>query len=319
MDLSIIIVNWNSKDYLRRCIDSIFANTHDIEFEIIVIDNASFDGCEAMLRIHYPQVRFIQGMENRGFARANNAAFVRSAGRNLLFLNPDTEITDNAVAKLHGSLRSLPSAAVVGPRLLNDDRSIQASCIQAFPTLTNQVFDSNALRALFPTADLWGTKPLFGNSEGPSEVDAVSGASLMITRSAFERVGMFTEDFFMYSEDIDLCFKIAEQGLKTYYVPSAVVVHYGGASASQNRIDSFSNVMLLESRWRFFRRTRPAWYCWAYRMAMFSASIVRIGIALSLWPARRLQGDGSSVRTVLRKWTSRMRWAVGGEVWVRNY
>jgi len=319
VDLSIIIVNWNSKEYLRKCIASILAETHGIEYEIVVIDNASFDGSGEMLRECYPQVRFIQSDKNLGFAKANNEAFKLSAGRSLLFLNPDTKIKDDAIVMLQRELCSLQSVGAVGAKLLNNDMSVQTSCIQAFPNITNQVLDSNALRTLFPMAGLWGMKPLYANNRGPTEVDAVSGACLMIGRSVFERIGMFSEDFFMYSEDIDLCFKVRKYNLRNYYIPSAVVIHYGGASSSQNKGSTYSNVMMLESRWRFFRKTRPSWYCWFYRFAMFVASIVRIGLVLLLWPARRLQGKGLSMDAALEKWTARLRWALGGEEWVRNH
>lgn len=319
MDLSIIIVNWNSKEYLRKCIASILVETHGIEFEIVVIDNASFDGSDEMLREYYPQVRFIQSDKNLGFAKANNAASKISVGRNLLFLNPDTEIEDAAVERLLNLLRSMPSASAVGPKLLNSDKSIQTSCIQSFPTISNQLLDSNALRAIFPRARLWGMKPLFTGNSVPTEVDAVSGACLMIKRSVFESIGMFSSDFFMYSEDIDICYKLKEAGWKTYFVPEAIVVHHGGGSSSKTSGNTFSSVMMLESRWRFFRKTRSLWYCWCYRLTMFSVSILRIGFALLLSLARRLQGKESSMDTVLAKWTARLRWTLGCEDWVNDY
>lgn len=319
MDLSIIIVNWNSREYLQRCIDSILATTHGIKFEIIVIDNASFDGCDEMLRRCYPQVRFVQSEKNLGFAKANNEAFRFSEGRNLLFLNPDTEIKEDAIETLLRHLQALPSAGALGAKLLNSDKTIQTSCVQAFPTIANQVLDSEALRTLFPTARIWGTRPLYEEDGNPTEVDAVSGACLMIRRSVFERIGKFSEDFFMYSEDVDLCFKVRKYGLINYFIPSAVITHHGGASSSQNKGNLFSSVMILESRWRFFRKTRPSWYCWLYRFAMFFGSIVRIGLVYFLWPLSRFKEGRSSMDFVLKKWTSRLRWALGGENRVRNY
>jgi len=319
MDLSIIIVNWNSMEYLRKCIASVLAHTHEIGFEIIVIDNASFDGCGEMLQGCYPQVRFIQGSSNLGFAKANNAAFAVSAGRNLLFLNPDTELAGASVETLYHHLSSSPSAGVVGPKLLNGDKSVQTSCIQAFPTILNQLLDFNVLRTVFPRAGLWGMESLFTENGVPTEVDAVSGACLMMKRSVFESIGRFSEDFFMYSEDIDICHKAKGAGWTTYYVPTAVVVHYGGASTSHNTGNTFSEIMFLESRWRFFRKTRSFWYCWLYRLSMFSVSIVRIGLVLPLWLARKLQRRESSMNTILAKWTASLRWTLGFEGWVDNY
>lgn len=319
MDLSIIIVNWNSAEYLRKCIASILATTRDLEFEILVIDSASFDGCGEMLNERFPQVRFIQSDKNLGFARANNTAFKAARGRDLLFLNPDTEIEGAAVGMLYQQLNLLPNAAVVGAKLLNTDGSLQTSCIQAFPSILNQVFDADALRGWHPRSRLWGMKPLFSADSKPTDVDAVSGACLMISRSAFESVGMFSDDYFMYSEDVDLCFKVRRAGWAVYYVPRAVVLHHCGACSSQNRVDVFSGIMMLESRWRFFKKTRPLWYCWLYRMAMFTACVIRISLVLFVWPLPYLGRRTFGVKIVLKKWCARLRWTLGGEKWVRDF
>ena len=319
MDLSIIIVNWNSRDYLRKCIDSILAMIYGIEYEIVVIDSASFDGCDEMLRQCYSQVRFIQSDQNLGFAKANNEAFKVSRGRNLLFLNPDTELEGDAVQALLSHLKFLPNAGAVGAKLLNTDLSIQTSCIQSFPTLLNQILDSEVLRQRFPRFRLWGTARLFEKFATTAEVDAISGACLMIKRSVFESVGMFSTDYFMYSEDIDLCFKIWKAGWKIYYVPTAQVIHHGSGSSSQSSVNTFSSVMMLESRWRFFRKTRPPIYCKIYRLAIFSSSLIRIGLLLLAWPITILRREGSSIEFALKRWGARLRWTLGLEKWVKSY
>ena len=135
----------------------------------------------------------------------------------------------------------------------------------------------------------------------------------------FERIGMFSTDYFMYSEDVDLCFKVKAIGLKTYYVPTAIITHLGGVSSSQNSVNSFSAVMKLESRWRFFRKTRSFWYSWLYRVAMFFASLIRIGLVALVWPIYVLRGKAGSPKNVIKKWTSRLRWTLGCERWVKNY
>jgi N-acetylglucosaminyl-diphospho-decaprenol L-rhamnosyltransferase len=319
MDVSIIIVNWNSVAFLRQCLESIYRNTVGTDFEVIVFDNASFDGSKEMLQQEYPAVRFIQSDRNLGFAKANNAAFNVSRGRNILFLNPDTEIEGSALETLNQWLNSLPNVGIVGAKLLNSDRSVQKSCVQAFPTILNQLLDADALRSMFPRARIWGMAPLFTEDRTPTEVEAVSGAALMIKRSVFESVGMFSTDYFMYSEDIDLCFKMHKAGQKTYYVPTAVIVHHGGTSSLQSNVNAFSDVMMLESRWRFFRKTRPQWYCWLYRMAMLFAGMIRIGLVMLFWPIYVLRGRGASIRNILKKWTASLRWIFGGEGWINNY
>lgn len=319
MDLSIVIVNWNSKDYLQKCLATIFSTIHDIEFEVLVIDNASFDGSDEVVTGNYPKVRYVQSKENIGFAKANNQAFLASTGRNILFLNPDTELEPGAVNALYDQLESLVCAGMVGAKLLNTDRSIQTTCIRTYPTILNQLLDSNALRNYFPRSGLWGMTPLFSGNEAPGEVDAISGACIMTKRSVFETVGMFSDDYFMYSEDIDLCHKVREAGYGIYYVPAAVVVHHGGGSSSQNSVNTFSSVMMLESRWRFFRKTRSLGYCLLYRLSLFISSVVRIVAVLFLWPIYKLGGRRTSPKNVLDKWTARLGWTLGGQRWVRNH
>jgi hypothetical protein len=272
-----------------------------------------------MLRQCYPQVRFLQGDRNLGFAKANNAAFKESCGRNLLFLNPDTELEGVAIETLHHELCSLPNAAVVGANLLNSDRSVQTSCVRAFPTIWNQLLDSNALRGYFPGARLWGMKPLFTAGAASLEVDAVSGACLMIRRAVFESIGMFSDEYFMYSEDIDICNKVKSAGWKTFYVPTADIVHHGGGSSSQNSGNRFSTVMMLESRSRYFRKTRSHWYSRFYRVAIFLASIIRIVLLLLIGSVHVLRGKRFSVERVLKKWVASLHWATGAEDWVKNY
>src|SRR5690348_3920993 len=211
-DLSILIVNWNSVAFLRDCLESIYANTKAIQFEVVVVDNASHDGCEQMLATEFGSVRFIQSGSNLGFARANNLAFQASSGRNVLFLNPDTEVLGSALERLVRFLDENPRAGIVGPKLLNSDGSIQTSCIRSFPTILNEALDTDLLRRLFPRSRWWGIGPLFENRTAPAAVDAVSGASLMIRRNVFEAAGLFTTSYFMYAEDVDLCFKARRAG-----------------------------------------------------------------------------------------------------------
>ena len=319
MDLSIIIVNWNSKEYLKKCIASILAETHGIEFEIVVIDSASFDGSGEMLQEHYPQVRFIQGQENLGFSRANNLAFRSSTGNHVLFLNPDTELRGPAINLLFDQSHKLQRAGAVGCKLLNSDGSIQTCCIQAFPTILNQMLNADALRRLFPRSRLWGTAALFDENDEPSEVNSISGACLMVSRAVFEEIGEFSTDYFMYSEDVDLCFKLRKAGMKNYYVPAAVMVHHGGMSSAQSEVSTFSSVMLLESRWRFFLKTKPWGYGIVYRASIVAASLCRILIALAFCLTKLVTTKRALWKGTLKKWNARLRWALGLEDWVKKY
>src|ERR1022692_3083078 len=259
-DLSIVIVNWRSAAYLQKCLLGIFANGAGLSFEVLVIDNASYDGCAEMIAREFPRVRFLQSAENLGFARANNLAFQHSAGRILLFLNPDTEIAGPALQTMVTSLDSTPDAGIVGPRLLNSDLSVQTSCIQRFPTILNQLLDCEYLRARFPRARIWGMRPLWERSGAVAEVEAISGACLMIRRDAFEQACMFSPRYFMYSEDVDLCYEVRRSGRKVCYANEATVIHHGGRSSSASGESRFASVMARESIYRFLLARRGRGY-----------------------------------------------------------
>ena len=310
-DLSIIIVNWNSAAFVRRCLSSIYANSGAMTVEILVVDNASFDGCDELVQNEFPAVRFIQNPENQGFARANNLGFSHASGRNLLFLNPDTEVVGPALETLLSVLQATPDVGIVGARLLNSDGSIQTSCIQRFPTILNQALDIEWLHLRYPKCPLWNIGPLFEGSESPVSVDAVSGACLMIERGVFEEVGQFTTDYFMYAEDVDLCWKVKRLGRNNYYVGRAEVVHHGGQSTLAKPESNFSNVMMRESSLKFLLASRGRAYAGAYRFTTALAAVVRLamtGAALLLTAGRfrRLV-----LARALSKWTAILRWALG--------
>jgi N-acetylglucosaminyl-diphospho-decaprenol L-rhamnosyltransferase len=310
MDLSVIIVNWNSKDYLRECIASVVATVRDIEYEILVIDSASLDGCDMMLHEHYPRARFIQSNKNLGFAGANNTAFRQSKGRTTLFLNPDTEVIGPAINTMYDCLWSLPGAEAVGCKLLNGDGTVQTSCVQSFPTILNQLLDSEFLRAIWPKSPFWGMAPLFGGGNEPKEVEALSGACIMLKRALFEQVGLFCEDYFMYAEDVDLCYKIRHLGHKCFYVPNASVIHFGGGS-TQNTPSEFSVVMMRESIWRFLRKTQGELYGVGYRASMLISAIGRIGFLMILLPVQIIRRGSESWKASLHKWGSILTWSLG--------
>jgi GT2 family glycosyltransferase len=311
VDVSIIIVNWKTKDFVRNCIPSIQRETVGINYEIVVVDNASYDGCDEMLGKDYPSARYVQSSLNLGFAGANNLGFREAKGAALLFLNPDTVIHDHAITRLLTRLHSLPDAGAVGARLLNTDLSFQTSCIKAYPTIFNQMLVSEALQQRFPMWRLWGMAAGFRSSCEPAEVEVVSGACIMIKRSVFERIGGFSEQYFMYSEDVDLCLMCGQSGLRNYYVPDAIIVHHGGGGSSQAGGSAFSNVMFSESRYHYFLKNRGAAYALAYRFCVTFSGIVRLAIAalalLFLWEASaRKQWLGS-----IKKWHIIIAWSLG--------
>jgi len=313
--LSILIVNWNSAGLLRDCLRSLASNAATFAMEVIVVDNASYDGCAEMLAAEFPDVIFVQGTTNAGFARANNLAFRSSRGRVLLFLNPDTEVRGVAVQRLARFVEATPKAGAVGCRLLNSNGSLQTSCVQAFPTLVNQAVDSEVLRRVAPRSSLWGMEALYGSSPGPAPVEAVSGACLAVSREAFEAVGGFAADYFMYGEDLDLCYKLAQSGRTNYYLGDVEVVHHGGQSTASSTESQFGNVMMRESVARFLARHRGTTYAATYRVTTAIAAMIRLMVLGTVLVLTFGRYRADSLVASFRKWRHVLRWTVGREPW----
>jgi N-acetylglucosaminyl-diphospho-decaprenol L-rhamnosyltransferase len=304
-EVSVIIINWNSADYVRKCLRSVYQHTQGLSFEVIVVDSASHDGCGEMLSREFPNVRFIQSPENVGFGQANNLAARQARGRALLLLNPDTEFREDSMRVLHEHLWSCPDAAAVGCRLLNGDGSLQTSCVQSFPTVLNQLLGTKVLHRTFPHWRMWGLAPLRSAKASPAE--AISGACIMVKREAFDRVGGFSSQYFMYGEDLDLCFKIKESGYRVYHVPDTTIVHFGGGSTFDS---SQSNVMMRESVYRFLAHNRGKSSAVLYRGAMAVASVTRMILILPILLFPRRDWTQRGIAT-LRKWRAIFRWSLG--------
>jgi N-acetylglucosaminyl-diphospho-decaprenol L-rhamnosyltransferase len=316
--LSIIILNWNSVGFLRKCLASIKAETHSLRYEIVVVDGASYDGCAEMLRDEHPDVRFLQLTENVGFAKANNQAALLAKGEVLLFLNPDTEVIGPALNALYSTVMGDEKVGGAGAMLLNGDRTIQISSVQALPGLLNQLLDAAALRRLFPKSSLWGTAALMNEPARKEPVEMLSGACIMVRASVFHQAGMFSSIYFMYAEDADLCFKIRKLGLNNIFVPEARIIHYGGGSSSKSP-SHFSSIMMRESIWRFLNSTRGSLYARCYRTEMLITSILRLGglrIVARVFPR---YGRKKNLQGPIGKWSSILQWALGREEWVNKY
>jgi GT2 family glycosyltransferase len=226
-----------------------------------------------------------------------------------LFLNPDTELVTPAINIMFEHIQRLSNVGAIGCKLLNADGSIQTSCIQAFPTILNQLFGTAFLRYWFPKASLWGTAPLFCKDNEPAQVDALSGACMMLSRKMFEQIGHFSEDYFMYAEDLDLCYKIRQSGYANYYVPGASVIHVGGVS-TDNRADTFQAIMMRESILQFMNKTRGRLYGCMYRFAMLISAIGRLAALMCMSPLLLQARRRNSMYGSFRKWRAVLAWSV---------
>jgi N-acetylglucosaminyl-diphospho-decaprenol L-rhamnosyltransferase len=307
MDLSIIFVNWNSLEYLQGSIASIYENTEGASLEIVVVDNASpEEGVETLLQ-KFPAVKLIKSSTNLGFSRANNLGFKQSCGECVLFLNPDTKLVGPAISTMLRRLKTLPDAGIVGCKLLNGDLSISTTSIQKFPTILNQLLSIESLRLRWPGFPLWDLSPLFCENANPTPVEVIPGACMLLRRRVFEQAGMFSEEFFMYAEDLDLNHKVKALALTNYYVGDATVVHYGGKSSSRQKVNQWATMMKYRAMLQLFRKTRGRFYGALYRIAIGSSAIVRLtalGLALVFL-------DRDSLRSAAEKWTAALRWSVG--------
>lgn len=307
--ISVIIVNWNSREYVRACLRCLSPELERITSEIFVVDSGSFDGCGEMLAAAYPSVRFIQAAENVGFPRANNLAAAGATGEWLLLLNPDTEVQTGSVRRLLEVGDSVPGVGVVGARLVNTDGSLQTSCVQAFPTLLGEILGIEWLRLRTPSARLWGMASLFDPSIQVGYVDMISGACMLIRRRVFEQVGAFSLDYFIYVEDVDLCRKVRMAGLKNLYVADALVLHHGGGSSRQ--VSGFSAKNRCESLWRYFQKWEGKSTATLYRVAIGFAALARVAglLASECLPVpekRRMR-----IKAALQKWAHVLRWSMG--------
>jgi GT2 family glycosyltransferase len=316
--LSIIIVNWNSASFTKACLNKLYHEAPSIPVEIIVIDNASCDGCAEMISSDFPTVLFIQSKQNLGFSAANNLAFERSTGDVVLFLNPDTEVFEGALEKMIEVVLKNSDAGIVGARLLNTDRTVQTSCIQKFPSITGIVLDCNLLRHWLPRWSLWGMWPLFAKRLAPTEVDIISGACQMMRREVFERAGMYSTAYFMYAEDADLCFKINRMGFRNLYVPEAVVMHHGGQSGNAIPVSGWSAIQMRESLKCFFEQHRGRQYAQLFQAAVVLQAALRVIVISSVILATRILGREEKLSLVKEKWKSILRWSLGLERWINS-
>jgi GT2 family glycosyltransferase len=277
------------------------------------VDSGSFDECGEMLAREFPATQFVQSQQNVGFAAGNNLGAKHSRGRFLNFLNPDTEVAPGALDKLLRTLERHPDAGLVGARLLNSDGSLQTSCIQSFPTVLNQALDSDVLYRAFPRSPLWGIAPLHDETPSPSVVEVISGACIMIKRSVFESLGGFDERYFMYSEDLDLCYRVRLAGFDCLFVPDAQIVHHGGGS-SNSAPKTFAVVMTRESISRFLKIHQGSFTAICYRAVQGISALVRIPLIALLAGGKKLLGKPIKKGSI-RKWFAIFKWSIGLESW----
>ena len=266
IDISVIIVNWNAKNLLRDCLNSLYETVSDLVCEVVVVDNASSDGSVAMLETEFPSVIRIVNTENKGFGAANNQALAIMKGKYALLLNTDTVLTPEAVNKLWNFCEANDKAAIVCGQLLNADGSKQNS-IASFPGLLTLAANTSLLEYLFPGR--YPSKRYKHTS--PIEVDSAIGACMMIRKKALDEAGAFDERYFFFFEETDLAYTMRLKGWKIYQVPDALIYHLQGQSIGHN---ISSRIEFYRSRYQFLRKWHGPFYCYLANDIIFLRLLV---------------------------------------------
>jgi GT2 family glycosyltransferase len=248
-DVSVVIVNYNVRDFLSQALRSVQAASRDLSVETWVVDNNSIDGSVDMLRQDFPWVRVIANRENAGFGAANNQAIHASTGRHILILNPDTILQEDTLTSLVAFMDAHADIGAAGCQILNPDGSFAPESRRSFPTPATAFYRMTGLSRLFPRSPRFGRYNLTHvPRDQVTDVDALSGSCMMVRRAAIEQAGAFDEDFFMYGEDLDLCFRIQQAGWRIVYTPSTQIIHYKGESTKKGDfryVRLFYGAMLL--------------------------------------------------------------------------
>ncbi|MFC1606952.1 glycosyltransferase [Candidatus Latescibacterota bacterium] len=231
MELSIVIVSYNVSSFLDQALITLEEAARGIEHEVFVVDNASSDDSVAMVREKHPNAVVIDNDENLGFAKANNIALKKASGRYVLLLNPDTVLRKDTLRTMIAFLDDHPDAGAAGCKVINPDGTLQLACRRGFPTPGVAFFKMVGLSNLFPRSRTFGAYNMtYLDPETVTEVDAISGSFMMLRKEVLEEVGLLDEVFFMYGEDLDLCYRIKQGGWKIYYAPLTEIIHFKGES-----------------------------------------------------------------------------------------
>lgn len=269
-DLSIVIVNWNTKELLKNCLESVYAATKQIEFEIFVVDNASSDGSAEMVKSEFGGIRLIMNSENMGFARANNVAFPLATGRYVLLLNSDTVVLPGALDGAVAFMDRHPESGALAPKILNSDGSIQHPCYVREPSLLVEIHDAFELARFFGRPD---AEPA---GDSVCEVAHACGAALFIRKAVLDKIGYLDETMVFSFEDADICIRTRREGWKLFHCPESEIVHLGGASRRKHGNRAVNAT--LYSKYRFYGKYHGRIYLAALAAVLVSSSILKLAI-----------------------------------------
>jgi len=283
-DLSIVIVNWNTREMLRDCLASVHESEGGRAAEVIVVDNASDDGSAEMVAAEFPQAVLIRNTENRGFAAANNQGFAVARGRHVLLLNSDTILHGDVLARSVAWLDSHPGAGAMGCRVLNTDGSVQLTC-SMYPSILNQLLQASGLWKLRRPRFFGRFLMTDWQRDSERAVDTISGCYLLVRAKVIDEVGPLDEAFFFFGEETDWCRRMRDAGWRLVFAPVGEITHHGSVSA--RKLNHRRDVMLAQAKVRLHRKHGgivPAAMVWLIA-GFFNGS------RAAFWSLRQLTGD----------------------------
>jgi len=287
MDLSIIIVSYNGREHLRKCLQSLAAHGPGVGHEVIVVDNASQDGSREMVAAEFPQARLLPLPKNVGFAAGANRGIGEASGEAIVLLNPDSELKEDVFDPMLAYLRGHPDIGILAPKLRDEDGSLQLSC-RRFPTFSVALFNRYSLLTRLLPRNRFSARYLLTDWDHSAiaAVDWVSGACLMARRSLFEEIGPLDEGYFMYIEDVDLCQRVHRAGYKVVYFPEAAITHHIGRSS--HTLPSRSIIERHRSMWHYYKKYLRR--VWLLDIVVAGGIALRCGYLLAWNRAKRLFG-----------------------------
>ena len=302
IDVSVIIVSYNTRDVTVECVRSVFDTTAGCAFEVIVVDNASSDGSAEALSRSFPNATVIANTENKGFAGANNDGLAIAKGRYLLLLNPDTVVNEGSIRDVLAFCEANPDAGVVGCRCFNVDGSQQSTIFRykRFREVLINVFVPNKI--MRKSRRLGRSRYIGADLDRILDVEVVAGCYMMVRRECYERVGGMDDRFFMYAEEVDWCFRIHKAGWRIVYFPGASILHYGGLSAA--KCESEMNLAMAKSNLLLMQKVMGQPLAWISNALMVIRDTPRVLVyAIAGWAMKR----DHPMRVSLARATS--RWA----------
>ncbi|HIE56924.1 MAG TPA: glycosyltransferase family 2 protein [Anaerolineales bacterium] len=279
VDMSIVLVCWNNKDYLDPCLKSLYDANLENSFDVVVVDNGSNDGSQAMLREKYPQVQLIQNDHNVGLGKASNQGIEATNGEFILLLNNDTIVNKHALDSLANFMRTHPDAGAVGGKLLNADLSFQSG-YGGFSTLMEEFLIAIRVGELSSPG-----YPLHGDSDAPCEVGWMSSANLLVRRKTLDEIGLLDESYFIYGDETDIQYRMHKAGWKAYYLPDATTIHYGGRSMNRWK----RRRMVYRGKMLFYKKNYGAFRTFVLQAMLFGLSFLKLLVWAFLWviPGKR--------------------------------